>query len=72
LVNGEQATIVSEDDASTTISFEVPEGETTVTIQGEFVVPEFPVIAAILAAAIAGIIGYTRFARSATGFFGRA
>jgi plastocyanin len=72
LVNGEQATIVSEDDASTTISFEVPEGETTVTIQGEFVVPEFPVIAAILAAAIAGIIGYTRFARSGTGFFGRA
>ncbi|HXV46538.1 MAG TPA: plastocyanin/azurin family copper-binding protein [Nitrososphaera sp.] len=72
LVNGEQATIVSEDDASTTISFEVPEGETTVTIQGEFVVPEFPVIAAILAAAIAGIIGYTRLARSGTGFFGRA
>jgi hypothetical protein len=72
MVNGEQATIVSEDDASTTISFEVPEGQTTATIQGEFVVPEFSVIAAILAATIAGIIGYTRFARSGTGFFGRA
>jgi plastocyanin len=71
-VNGEQATIVSEDDTTTTISFEVPEGETTVTIQAGFVVPEFPVIAAILAATIAGIIGYTRFARNGTGLFGRA
>jgi plastocyanin len=72
MVNGEQATIVSETDTATTISFEVPEGETTVTIQAGFVVPEFPVIAAILAATIAGIIGYTRFARNGTGFFGRA
>ncbi|MGI0049015.1 MAG: cupredoxin domain-containing protein [Nitrososphaera sp.] len=72
MVNGEQATIVSQNDTSTTISFEIPEGETTATIQAGFVVPEFPVIAAILAATIAGIIGYTRFARNGTGFFGRA
>lgn len=64
--------IVEENDTSTTISFEVPEGETSVQIMGGFVVPEFPVIAAILAATIAAIIGYTRFARSGTGFFGRA
>jgi plastocyanin len=63
---------VSENATHTTISFEVPEGETSVQIMGGFVVPEFPVIAAILAATIAGIIGYTRFARSGTGFFGRA
>jgi hypothetical protein len=50
----------------------VPEGSTTVVITGGTVVPEFPVIAAILAAAIAGIIGYTRFAKSGTGLFGRA
>ena len=72
MVNGEQATIVSENDTSTTISVEVPEDQPTVTIQGERVVPEFPVIAAILAATIAGIIGYARFARNGTGFFGRA
>lgn len=72
MVNGEQATITNETDTATTISVEVPEGETTVTIQAAFVVPEFPIIAAILAATIAGIIGYTRFARNGTGFFGRA
>jgi plastocyanin len=72
MVNGEQATIVSQNNTSTTISFEIPEGETTATIQAGFVVPEFPVIAAILAASVAGIIGYTRFARNGTGFFGRA
>jgi plastocyanin len=71
-VNGEEATIVDETDTTTTISFEVSEGETTTTILAGFVVPEFPVIAAILAATIAGIIAYTRFARSGTGFFGRA
>jgi len=65
-------TIAGVENTSTTISFEIPEGETTVTIQGANVVPEFPVIAAILAATIAGIIGYTRFARNGTGFFGRA
>lgn len=71
-VNGEAVTIVNQTDAETTISFEVPEGETTATILAGFVVPEFPVIAAILAATIAGIIGYTRFARSGTRFLGRA
>jgi plastocyanin len=71
-VNGEEPTIVSENDTATTISFTVPEEDTTVTILAGFVVPEFPVIAAILAATIAGIIGYTRFARNGTGFFGRA
>ena len=71
-VNGEEPTIVSEDDTTTTISFTVPDEDTTVTILAGFVVPEFPVIAAILAATIAGIIGYTRFARNGTGFFGRA
>ena len=63
---------VSENATSTTISFEVPDGATSVQIMGGFVVPEFPVIAAILAATIAGIIGYTRFARNGTGFFGKA
>ncbi len=72
MVNGEQATITNETDTATTISLEVPEGDTTVTIQAAFVVPEFSIIAAILAATIAGIIGYTRFARNGTGFFGRA
>jgi plastocyanin len=57
---------------SSTISFTVPEGSTTVVIKGATVVPEFPVIVAILAATIAGIIGYTRFTRNGTGFFGRA
>lgn len=64
--------VVSENDTATTISFTVPEEDTTVTILAGFVVPEFPVIAAVLAATIAGIIGYTRFARNGTGFFGRA
>ena len=64
--------IVVENATSTTISFEVPQGETSVQIMGGFVVPEFTVVAIILAATIAGIIGYTRFARSGTAFFGRA
>lgn len=67
-----QHEVVSENDTSTTISFAVPEGETSVTILAETVIPEFPVIAAVLAATIAGIIAYTRLARSGTGFFGRA
>jgi plastocyanin len=57
---------------STTIKFTVPEGSTTVVIKGATVVPEFPVIAAILAATFGAIIAYTRFARNGTGFFGRA
>lgn len=74
MVNGEQATIVNETDAATTISFEVPEGETTVTIQAGYVVPEFPVVVAlILGASIAAILAYTRFAKgNVTGLFGRA
>jgi plastocyanin len=72
MVNGEAAIIVNETDTATTISFSVPEEDTTVTILAGFVVPEFPVIAAMLAATIAGIIGYARFARNSTGFFGRA
>ncbi len=67
-----QPEVVSENATHTTISFTVPEGETSATILAEVVVPEFPVIAAILAGTIAAIIGYTRFARSGTGFFGRA
>jgi len=57
---------------SSTIKFTVPEGSTTVVIKGATVVPEFPVIAAVLVATIAAFIGYTRFARNGTGFFGRA
>src|SRR5262245_32588406 len=72
MVNGEPANIVSNDTESTTISVEVPEDNTTVTIEAGFVVPEFPIIAALLAVTIAGIIGYTRFARNGTRIFGRA
>ncbi|HXG05722.1 MAG TPA: plastocyanin/azurin family copper-binding protein [Nitrososphaera sp.] len=67
-----QPEVVNENDTHTTISFTIPEGQTSATILAEVVVPEFPVIAAILAATIAAVIGYTRFARSGTGFFGRA
>jgi predicted secreted protein with PEFG-CTERM motif len=40
---------------------------------GSFVVPEFPVVAAlILGITVAGIVAYTRFAKGSTaGFFGR-
>ncbi len=59
--------------ASTTIKFEVPEGSDSVEIQGAMVVPEFPVVAAIiLAATIGGIVGYTRFAKNGLGFGPRA
>jgi predicted secreted protein with PEFG-CTERM motif len=66
--------VLSENATSTTIKFTVPEGETEVDIMGTFVVPEFPVVVAlILGASIAAIIGYTRFAKgSTTSFFGRA
>lgn len=58
---------------STTLSFTIPEGETEVTVMGSFVVPEFPIVAAlILGITIAGIVGYTRLAKgSTTSFFGR-
>jgi plastocyanin len=58
---------------STTLKFTLPAGATTVDITGTTVIPEFPLVAAaILAASIAAIIGYTRFARNGTAFFGRA
>jgi len=65
--------VVTETETATTIKFTVPEGVTTVDIMGTTVIPEFPVIAAlILAASIAAILGYTRFGRgSAASFFGR-
>lgn len=61
---------LDETDSTTTIIFTVEEGVSSVDIMGAMVVPEFPVIAAILAATIAGIVGYTRVTRSGTpGFF---
>ncbi|MGI0029678.1 MAG: plastocyanin/azurin family copper-binding protein [Nitrososphaera sp.] len=65
--------IVSEDATATTIKFAVPDGETEVDIIGTTVIPEFPVIAAlILGASIAGIVGYTRIAKGGiASFFGR-
>ncbi len=65
--------VLSENATSTTIKFTVPEGETEVDIMGTMVIPEFPVVVAlILGASIAAIIGYTRFVKgSTTGFFGR-
>jgi predicted secreted protein with PEFG-CTERM motif len=65
--------VLSENAASTTIKFTVPEGETEVDIKGTMVIPEFPVVVAlILGASIAAIIGYTRFVKgNTTGFFGR-
>jgi len=60
-------------DGSSTVKFTVPEGATTVVIKGTTVIPEFPLIAAaILAASIAAIIGYTRLARNGSGFLGRS
>jgi hypothetical protein len=55
------------------VSVVVPEGETEVDIMGSFVVPEFPVIAAlVLGITIAAIAGYTRFSKgSLPGFSGR-
>ena len=63
--------IVSENDTSTTVSVTVPDSK-SVQIMGAFVVPEFPVIAAILVASIAAFVGYARFAGRSTGFFGKA
>ncbi len=66
-----QHAAVNENDTSTTISFEVPEGQTPVQIMGGFVIPEFPAIAAILAGTIVAVIVFSIFSRSRTGFFGR-
>jgi plastocyanin len=65
-----QHTLVNEADTSTTISFEVPEDQTPVLITGGFVVPEFPVIAAILTGTILAVIGFSRFMGSRTRFVG--
>jgi hypothetical protein len=43
-----------------------------VQIMGGFVVPEFPVIATILAGTIVAVIGLSRFSGSRTVFFGGA
>jgi plastocyanin len=52
------------------VKFTVPDGATTVTITGATVVPEFPVVAMILAITMVAIIGYVRYAKSGTNFFG--
>jgi plastocyanin len=67
-----QYTAANENDTSTTISFRVPEGQTPVQIMGGFVVPEFPVIAAILAGAFVAVIGFSRSTPNIIGFFASA
>jgi plastocyanin len=66
--------VVEENEESTTVSFTIPEGQTEVELMGTNVVPEFPVVAAlILGITVAAIVGYTRFAKgSVASFFGRA
>lgn len=67
-------TILETTDTATKVKVVVPEGEPEVDIMGATVVPEFPVIAAlILGITVAAIVGYTRIAKgSSTNFFGRA
>jgi len=67
-----QCTSANETNTATTISFKVPQDQTLVQIMGGFVVPEFPVIAAILAGTIVAVIGLSRFLGSRTMFFGVA
>ena len=73
-ITGEGLTIVNETDTATNVKVVIPAGETEVDIMGATVVPEFPVIAAlILAITVAAIVGYTRVTKgSSTNFFGRA
>jgi plastocyanin len=66
-----QHAAVNENDTSTTISFMVPEGQTPIRIMGGFVVPEFPVISAILAGTILAVTGFGIFLGGRIGFFGR-
>jgi plastocyanin len=66
-----QHEVINENATSTTISFEIPEGQAPVKIMGGFVVPEFSVIIAILGGAIIAVIGFNRFAINRMGFFGR-
>jgi plastocyanin len=65
--------VIEETEEATTIRFTIPEGQTEVELMGTTVVPEFPVVAAlILGITVAGIVAYTRFAKGSTaGFFGR-
>lgn len=66
-----QHEVKNENGTSTTISFEIPEGQTPIKIMGGFVVPEFSVIAAILAGTTIAVIWLSRFAGKTTGFVGR-
>jgi plastocyanin len=66
-----QHAAVNENDTSTTISFMVPEGQTPVRIMGGFVVPEFPVIASVLAGTILAVTGFGIFLGSRIGLLGR-
>jgi phosphate transport system substrate-binding protein len=60
---------VSTSSSASTIKFTVPEGADSVEIRGAMVVPEFPIVMAmILAATIGGIVLYSRFAKSGIGF----
>ncbi|MGI0036930.1 MAG: cupredoxin domain-containing protein [Nitrososphaera sp.] len=72
---GDQNVAFEQEDAadSTKLSFTIPEGETEVDIMGSFVVPEFPVVAAlVLGISVAAVVAYARFAKgSTTSFFGR-
>jgi len=59
---------VNSSSTSNTIKFTVPQGTDSVEIQGAMVVPEFPIVVAmILAATIGGIALYSRFARNGLG-----
>ena len=66
-----QHEIIDENATATTISFEIPNGKTAIDIMGGFVVPEFSVIAAILAVAIVVVIGVLKFAGNTSGLVGR-
>ncbi|HEV8387800.1 MAG TPA: plastocyanin/azurin family copper-binding protein [Nitrososphaera sp.] len=58
---------------STTLTFTIPEGQTEIDIMGSFVVPEFPIVAAlVLGISVAAVVAYVRFAKvSAASLFGR-
>lgn len=65
-----QHEVINENATSTTISFEIPEGQAPVKIMGGFVIPEFSVVVVILGGAIIAVIGFSRFAVNRLGFFG--
>jgi phosphate transport system permease protein/phosphate transport system substrate-binding protein len=64
---------VSTTSSSTTIKFTVPDGVTSVDIQGAMVVPEFAVVVLlVLGAAIIGVVGFGRFKGNTIGLgYGR-